>query len=330
MRRYDQTIRQLLGENPELIIRSLTGVGFGKLHPTDHKMQMLLEREPDFIRCTEGPDGKPLVLHVEFQTGNDKEMPYRMLEYYAAARRKFKHSIWQYVVYIGEKPMRMDSQLKDRHNYFAYQVIDIGQIPFQIFLEHPDPGLLPWTVLANHGDKPSKEVIASTAARIITSTEGDKNLQTRQLTALVMFSSLRNLDQVTQQIIKTMPFDEEKIWNSYVGKLYRRKVQEKMWERLQVKFENEVVAKWLEEREAEVRNEVEAEVRDEVVGKWRNEMQAEMRNEVEAEVRDEITLTKESMAISLMQLDSLSLQEISNITGIEKFRLMELQANIDD
>lgn len=286
MRRYDQTIRQLLGESPELVINNLIGTQFGKLRQTDHKMQMLLEREPDFLRLTEDVKGDPIVLHVEFQSGNDKEMPYRMLEYYAAAQRKFKQSVWQYVIYIGDRPLNMESGIRDRQNNFTYQVVDIRKIPFQVFLNSSNSALLPWAVLGDHSGKPSDEVITSVVSKIVSSTKGDKNLLTRQLTALAMFSSLRNLDQVTQQIIHNMPFDVDRIQNSYIGKLYRKE--------------------WTE--------------------RTTKKIEKEYREKYQKEYQEKIILSKENMAKSMLQLGSISLQQISSITEIPEERLLELQS----
>jgi len=56
------------------------------------------------------------ILHMEFQSFNDTNMPWRMLRYYIAIAEKCKtHNIKQLVVYAGNEKLRMKPHLKIRN-----------------------------------------------------------------------------------------------------------------------------------------------------------------------------------------------------------------------
>ena len=232
MRSYDKTIRQLLANQPETSIRHLTGMQFGPLKEENTKLQILLEREPDFLWRTQSPEGNEVVLHVEFQSCGDREMPFRMLEYYAAIKRKYKLSVWQYVVYLGTRPHKMGQEVVDRHNYFGYRVIELAEIPYRQLLSEGDPSLLPLAILADHEGMPEEDVIREITKRIVEGSMDDKNVQTKALAALITLSKMRNLEEVTLQIYRHMSPEEalvEKIFGEKAERSYSEKIAKKMF-----------------------------------------------------------------------------------------------------
>ncbi len=80
------------------------------------------------------------MLHMEFQSFNDTNMPWRMLRYYTAIAEKYQtHNIKQLLVYVGNRKLRMKSRLRLRNLTFSYEMIDIRQIDCKVLLESPDP-----------------------------------------------------------------------------------------------------------------------------------------------------------------------------------------------
>ncbi|WP_213032447.1 hypothetical protein, partial [Acinetobacter baumannii] len=80
------------------------------------------------------------ILHMEFQSFNDTNMPWRMLRYYTAIAEKYKtYNIKQLLVYVGNKKLRMKSSLKLKNLVFRYEILDIRQIDCRVLLESPDP-----------------------------------------------------------------------------------------------------------------------------------------------------------------------------------------------
>ena len=54
-------------------------------------LQRTLERKPDFLRKVKSADAatSDYILHIEFQSNDNEEMAYRLLEYHALLLRKF-------------------------------------------------------------------------------------------------------------------------------------------------------------------------------------------------------------------------------------------------
>ncbi len=80
------------------------------------------------------------ILHIEFQSFNDPNMPFRMLRYYIAILERYPNSpIKQLLVYVGNRKLRMKSRLRLRNLSFSYEILDIRQIDCKVLLESPDP-----------------------------------------------------------------------------------------------------------------------------------------------------------------------------------------------
>ncbi len=72
-------------ENLEILIpflaKMLLGIEASRWETLSTEIPLTLERRPDFLKKVYPADGSPpYLLHLEFQTRIDAEMPYRMLE----------------------------------------------------------------------------------------------------------------------------------------------------------------------------------------------------------------------------------------------------------
>jgi predicted transposase/invertase (TIGR01784 family) len=95
-----------------------------------------------------------IVLHIEFQTQPDKNIPFRMTDYRLRVYRRFPGKrMRQVVVYL----QKTDSELVQQttftleETFHRFQVIRLWQQPTEIFLQ--TPGLLPFAVLSNTSNK---------------------------------------------------------------------------------------------------------------------------------------------------------------------------------
>ena len=106
--KYDITIRDIFKSISDKLIKIL---GFGSyieiLNPTFPKTS---ERIADLLLRLEDDS----LLHIEFQSINDKTMPIRMLGYYHAIKETYSYkSIRQIVIYIGKDKPKMITQIID-------------------------------------------------------------------------------------------------------------------------------------------------------------------------------------------------------------------------
>ncbi len=129
----DITLKDIFEEVPYRLSKILSPAPIKELLPTALPST---ELRVDFLARLEDES----ILHMEFQSFNDTNMPWRMLRYYTAIVEKYKtHNIKQLVVYVGNEKLRMKSFLKIKNLVFKYEILDIRQIDCKILLESQDP-----------------------------------------------------------------------------------------------------------------------------------------------------------------------------------------------
>ena len=127
------TLKDIFEEIPQRLSKILAPAPIKELLPTNFPST---ELRVDFLARLEDES----ILHIEFQSFNDPNMPFRMLRYYLAIWERYPNSpIKQLLVYVGNRKLRMKSRLRLRNLSFSYEMIDIRQIDCRVLLESPDP-----------------------------------------------------------------------------------------------------------------------------------------------------------------------------------------------
>ncbi len=129
----DIALKDIFEEIPYRLSKILTPSPIKELLPTNFPST---ELRVDFLARLEDES----ILHIEFQSFNDTNMPFRMLRYYLAILERYPSGpIKQLLVYVGNRKLRMKSRLRLRNLSFSYEMIDIRQIDCKVLLESPDP-----------------------------------------------------------------------------------------------------------------------------------------------------------------------------------------------
>ena len=123
MGKIDITLRDIIQGIPPKFVQILSGKNAKKL--LDTSLPEVKERRADFL--VELEDGS--IFHLELQTQNDKNMPFRMLEYFVLISSKYPNrKIKQMVLYVGEKPLNMKDSIEIENLSFSYQLKDIREV----------------------------------------------------------------------------------------------------------------------------------------------------------------------------------------------------------
>ncbi|NJO85544.1 MAG: Rpn family recombination-promoting nuclease/putative transposase, partial [Synechococcaceae cyanobacterium RM1_1_27] len=90
-----------------------------------------------------------LILHIEFQTDPDGDMPLRMLDYWVRLRRRYRHKpLHQVVIYL--RPTRSErvfqTELREEKTSHAFEVIRLWEQDPELLMS--TPALLPFVVLS--------------------------------------------------------------------------------------------------------------------------------------------------------------------------------------
>ena len=99
-------------------------------------------------------EAEGLLLHLEFQTKVDPQIPFRMLDYWVRGKRRFPDKkIRQFVIYLKEtsSDVVFQQEFQDDSTYHRFEVIRLWEQPVTKFLEFT--GMLPFAILVNDGDK---------------------------------------------------------------------------------------------------------------------------------------------------------------------------------
>jgi hypothetical protein len=125
---YDKIFR----ENVERIFRPLVekrlGVTIAKATPLKEKMQTTVELEMDFFYEILTDTGERFILHLEFESGINYNMVYRVGEYHGMALRRYKLEIRHIVVYLGEDPPPMRTELKPEEIYRGFDLLNVHDL----------------------------------------------------------------------------------------------------------------------------------------------------------------------------------------------------------
>jgi hypothetical protein len=196
MQEYDVALKLLLQGPAKLTIRELTGTAIAKW--LDVELPKVQNLRLDLLGET--VDGQ--LIHLELQSGNDAIMPLRMIEYCLGVHRLFGRFPRQILLYVGEAPMRMESQLRGPNLSFEYRLIDIRALDGDRLLESEDVGDNVIAILARLRD--DKEAVHKIVGRIAAMTRAEKEIALAQLTIL---AGLRHLARIVDQETKKMPID---------------------------------------------------------------------------------------------------------------------------
>lgn len=140
-----------------------------------------------------------IVLHIEFQTQPDKNIPFRMTDYRLRVYRRFPNKqMRQVVVYL----QKTDSELVQQttftleETFHRFQVIRLWEQPTEIFLR--TPGLLPFAVLSNTDNKVNTLQEVATIIDNIT----DKQMQSNLAASAFILAGLVLEKEVIQRLLR--------------------------------------------------------------------------------------------------------------------------------
>jgi predicted transposase YdaD len=109
--------------------------------------QEMRQRRADLV--LDMADGS--ILNIEFQSENDDDMPYRMAMYAVMIGKRYRRSIRQIVLYVGQERLRMDDSLDLGTFQIRYTLVDIREFDAEELMRTGDPGDLALAVLARGG-----------------------------------------------------------------------------------------------------------------------------------------------------------------------------------
>lgn len=166
-------------------------------------IQHTRERRPDFLNIVGDLKGNQYILHIEYQTTNDKDVAYRMAEYYIMLQRKYRLPVKQFVLYLGKGKANMPHKITTNNFRFSYGILSLSDINYRLFLKNNNPEVIILGILGTFGtlnaDLALKKIISK-----LRSVKIEGLALERYMMQLKVLSQLRNLETQFDQIMESV------------------------------------------------------------------------------------------------------------------------------
>ncbi len=208
---YDRIFK----ENAQYIFIPLIEMELGmkilSYQPLQEKMTKTLEREVDFLYKVEIENQKESLLHIEFQTQNEKDMIFRMQEYHGIIQRKYNLPIHHIVIFLGKGQSNMTDTLQSDMLFRGFKIINLYDLSFDKLLSHQVPEVVLLALLSNHKKERVERILQLIIDKLKQLTNSNF-LDSTYAKQLLLLSRLRNLEPEIIKIIEDMPiiYDIEK------------------------------------------------------------------------------------------------------------------------
>ena len=128
----DEILKELFQASGPLLWQTFTQVGVKRF--LNIEFSSTRARRADLI--VEQEDGE--LTHLEFQSTNDPDMPWRELEYYTLLYRQRGRIPRQMVLYVGRAKLRMAGKIEHPKLKYEYTLLDIREIAAAPLLAAPE------------------------------------------------------------------------------------------------------------------------------------------------------------------------------------------------
>ena len=211
MHEYDVTLKSILTRRAGGVLAELTGFAVEQWQNVE--LPVVRHRRADLV----GETASGKLVHIELQSTNHSGMPFRMLEYALAIRRKFGKFPTQIVLYVGNDALRMKSRLAAPGLSFEYRLADIREVETEALLASGDLEDNIIAVLTRSGAQ--REAVQRILGRIAASPADERAAALAELTAL---AGLRELEEVIEREIQQMPILDDIMDNKVLGRERKR------------------------------------------------------------------------------------------------------------
>jgi Domain of unknown function (DUF4351) len=161
------------------------------------------------------------LIHLELQSSNDGIMALRMAEYALGIFRLYRQFPRQVLVYVGEAPLRMKTELRGPDFLFHYRAVDIRTLDGDQLLESTAVGDNVIAILT--GLRDHKEAVRRIVERIAGLPGAQREAS---LSQLLVLSGLRHLEESVEQEARKMPILNSILDNKVLGREYKRGLQD--------------------------------------------------------------------------------------------------------
>ena len=198
MGNFDKIIKENMVAIFTPLLEKLLNLSIKATSEIKDKLQVTIEREPDFLKRIIDKDDREFILQLEFQTQNDPGMRYRMAEYKAILQRKFHVPVRQFVIYLGKASPKMQTELSVEEQITGFELRNITELSTAAVLDSQIPEEIILAVLTDYPAADAESIIVQ-IIRKLRETSADESQLRRTIQQLLILSRLRNLETITEE-----------------------------------------------------------------------------------------------------------------------------------
>ena len=178
-------------------------IAFTKLEPSELSVEPIRADSVIFLKSLR------MILHIEFQTDPNKNIPFRMTDYLLRLHRQFPDmEIYQVVIYLtpSESPLVYETKFNLGGLSHKFNVIRIWEQPTEIFQQYQ--GLLPFAALSQTNNP--EETLRQVAKQIEQIT--DKQVQSNVAASTAIISGIALNKEIIQRLLRSEIMKESVIY----------------------------------------------------------------------------------------------------------------------
>ncbi len=198
---YDKIFKENLESVTLALIEKVLNIQVAHYEKMPLELQRTLERKPDQLLKITDKQSNTFLLQLEFQLVD--EATNRMLEYRAILYRKYELPVRQYVLFLSDTVPTMSTRIEQENLVFAFHLVRISQIDYQLFLSSDKADEVVFAVLGNFGNTNSQQAASQILERL-TQTSPDSLELSRHLQQLRILANLRKLSPLIEQIMESI------------------------------------------------------------------------------------------------------------------------------
>lgn len=282
---YDNFSKFLTDEYPQDFSSWLLGepIAFTELLPKELSIEPIRADSMILLQSLS------IILHLEFQTDPDPDMPFRMADYALRIYRRFPdRQLVQVVIYLRKTTSSKVYETRFAANNFVHEfrVVRLWEQETEPFLQ--STGLLPYAALTDTDDR--EGVLREVARKI------DKIDSRREQGNLMTIAAVMSALSLEKDVIQ---------------RIFRRDIMQ--------------ASPMYQEMQSWAREDARVWAREELKQELRSTVEQELRSTVEQEIEESMALQARSIALNLLR-KNLPLDTIAEATGLSIEQLQQLDS----
>lgn len=191
---------------------------FQQVELIETEQQRIEDRRADLVASVVDRAGQTFIVHIEIQNQNQPIMPDRMLRYLTDIRLSQPNKkVYQYLLYIGKKPLAMADGISSEQLHYRYQMIDMHDMDYQFFLQQNSADALVLAILCDFKETQPRAVVHEILSRLIAMQQDNLKALREYVSMLEILASNRDFDLDIQREFEMLEIEIERLPSFLMG-----------------------------------------------------------------------------------------------------------------